>query len=309
MFGIVQTGKIATRARIGDREVSVLPGETLLQAALREGIDFPNSCRVGGCGACKCRVTRGEVRELTETGYLLSAEELQQRTVLACQSTPLTDVEIAVDLPESIPGTVEGQTRLTHDITRVDIQLDRPMDYRPGQFAQVSIDGLPDHSRSYSFATPPSPEGKVSFFIRLVPGGRFSGLVHRTDVVGRRVELVGPSGGFYLRGSTAPLLFVAGGSGLAPILSILEAAADAGIARPVTVLFGARAHRDLYALDQLADLARRWKGSFKVVPVLSEEPSGSASCEDGAIGRMIRAGTEEELKVTPANLEALQDKV
>ncbi|MCO4772529.1 MAG: 2Fe-2S iron-sulfur cluster binding domain-containing protein, partial [Deltaproteobacteria bacterium] len=103
-------------ARIEGRDIEVSTGETLLQAALREGIEFPNSCRVGGCGACKCRVTKGSVRELTETGYLLTADELDDGTILACQSTPLTDVEIAVELPEAVPGAVVAQTRVTHDI-------------------------------------------------------------------------------------------------------------------------------------------------------------------------------------------------
>jgi NAD(P)H-flavin reductase/ferredoxin len=275
MLGFVQTRQTTTTARIDGRDVIVKPGETLLTAALREGIDFPNSCRVGGCGACKCRVTQGEVRELTETGYLLTAQELQERTILACQSTPVTDVEIAVDLPEAIGGTVAAQTRLTHDITRVDVELDRPLDYRPGQFAQCAIDGLPDHTRSYSFATPPTPDGRIAFFIRHVPGGRFSGLVHAADVVGRRVEITGPSGDFWLRGSVAPLLFVAGGSGLAPILAILEAGADERVPRAVSVLFGARAQRDLYALEQLDHIAARWNGPFEVLPVLSDEPDDS----------------------------------
>ena len=275
MLGFLQKTRTETIARIDGDEIIVRPGETILQAALREGVAFPNSCRVGGCGACKCRVTEGQVRELTETGYLLTADEIAQRTVLACQATPLTDVEIAVSLPAPVPGTVTAQARLTHDITRLDIQLDRPLDYRPGQFAQVSIDGLPDHTRSYSFATPAHSDGQISFFVRHVLGGRFSGLVHATDVVGRRVAVEGPSGSFWLRGAAAPLLFVAGGSGLAPILAILEAAAEAGVARPATVLFGARAQRDLYALDQLKHIADRWAGDFTVIPVLSGEDEGS----------------------------------
>jgi len=290
VLAFLHSRQTTSTVRIDGRDFTVDPGETLLQAALRQGIDFPNSCRVGGCGACKCRITRGEVRELTESSYLLTAEELEQRTILACQSTPLTDLELDVDLPDTadlpvaVGGTVSSQTRLTHDITRLDIQLDRPLDHRPGQFAQLSIEGLPDHSRSYSFATPPAPDGQVCFFIRHVPGGRLSGLVHRADLnlVGRRVDVSGPSGDCWLRGSTAPLLFIAGGSGLAPILAILEDAARQGTDRPTTVLFGARSQRDLYALDQLQHIAERWSGPFTVLPVLSNEPHNSQW--DGAQG-------------------------
>ena len=262
-------------AHIAGKDVTVKFGETLLQAALREGIDFPHSCRVGGCGSCKCRVIKGEVRELTETGYLLSAEELEQRTILACQATPLSDVEIAVDLPEAISGTIVGQVALTHDITRIEVQLDRPMSFLPGQFVHVSIESLPDHSRSYSFAAPPSEDGRVSFFIRKVPGGLFSSLVNDTDVMGQQVNVQGPSGAFHLRPGQAPLIFVAGGSGLAPILAILKAAQAQGVTRPTTVLFGAREQKDLYALEELAALARDWNAPFSVVSVLSQEAPDS----------------------------------
>ncbi|MCB9778963.1 MAG: fatty acid desaturase [Alphaproteobacteria bacterium] len=309
MLGFLQTTQTATIARIGDEEIVVQPGETLLQAALRQGIAFPNSCRVGGCGACKCRVKRGEVRELTETGYLLTAEELAARTVLACQSTPLSDVEIELDRPHAVPGEVVAQQRLTHDITRLDVQLSEPLGYRPGQFARLSLDGLPDVVRSYSFATPPRADGRASFFIRHVPGGRFSGLVHQADVVGRGVRVEGPSGAFWLRGATAPALFVAGGSGLAPILAMLEAAADEGVTRPATVLFGARSQRDLYALDQLSALAARWRGGLTVVPVLSDEPAdsdwtGARGLVTAHIGAHLSPRTHAYLCGPPAMVDA-----
>ena len=87
-------------AVINGQSIAVDPRETLLQAALRQGIDFPNSCRVGGCGTCKCRLQDGKVKELTESGYLLSREEIEAGYILACQSVPQTDVNIAVELAE-----------------------------------------------------------------------------------------------------------------------------------------------------------------------------------------------------------------
>lgn len=83
---------------INDRTVRTEPNETILQAALRSGVDFPHSCGVGGCGTCKCRVRRGEVKELTETGYLLTSEEIEQHYVLACQAVARTDAHVEVDL-------------------------------------------------------------------------------------------------------------------------------------------------------------------------------------------------------------------
>ncbi len=270
----MQSKKRLVSAQINDRPITVNSGETVLQAALRQGIEFPNSCRVGGCGTCKCRLTTGKVKELTETGYLLTADEIDQGYILACQSVPRSDIGIAVDLSQrasqrTVSGRVVEQRKLTHDITHLRVQLDEPMPYKAGQFANISIEGQEGAGRSYSFAVPPRDDGQVSFFVRRVPGGHFSSLVNDQDVVGRSVRVDGPFGDFWLRPGDAPLLLVAGGSGLAPILAILQEALSAGVARSVTLLFGAREARDLYALEEIEAIAREWHGSFRFVPVLS----------------------------------------
>lgn len=261
-------------AHINALPIVVEARETVLQAALRSGVDFPNSCRVGGCGSCKCRLTEGSVKELTETGYLLSGEEIEQGYILACQSVPQSDVRIEVELAPGttrrrVAGRVVGQERVTHDITRLRVQLDEALVYRAGQFALLSVEGLDGVARSYSFATPPRADGEVAFFVRKVPGGRFSSMVHDTGLVGRAVQVDGPSGDFWLRPAEAPLLLVAGGSGLAPILAMLHEAAAAGVVRDATLLFGARTAADLYALDEIEAIAGRWRGAFRFVPVLS----------------------------------------
>jgi NAD(P)H-flavin reductase/ferredoxin len=270
----MQSKKRFVSAQINDQPITVNAGETVLQAALRHGIEFPNSCRVGGCGTCKCRLTTGKVKELTETGYLLTADEIDRGYILACQSVPRSDVGIAVDLSQrasqrTVSGRVVEQRKLTHDITHLRVQLDEPMPYKAGQFANISIEGQQGAGRSYSFAVPARDDGQVSFFVRKVPGGHFSSLVNDQDVVGRSVRVDGPFGDFWLRPSDAPLLLVAGGSGLAPILAILQEALSAGVARSVTLLFGAREERDLYALEEIEAIAREWRGSFRFVPVLS----------------------------------------
>ena len=265
-------------AQINGQTVAVEAKETVLHAALRAGIDFPNSCRVGGCGACKCKLASGRVTELTETSYLLSADELDDGYILACQSVPRSDVQIEVDLSAQagVSGRVIEQRKLTHDIVELRIQLDQPIQYEPGQFANLSIEGLPGVERSYSFAAPVRSDDQVSFFIRKVGDGPFSSLVNEQDVSGRSVKLAGPYGDFWLRPHEAPMLLMAGGSGLAPILAILREAAARGSERSVTLAFGAREQGDLYALAEIESIARRWRGSFRFVPALSAEPEDSA---------------------------------
>ena len=274
MFSLFRK-KTPVLARINGEPVAVQPGETLLHAALRHGIDFPHGCRVGGCASCKCRLVSGQVRELTETGYILSDEELDAGFILACQSEPRGEVEIEVDLAaqqarQRVRGRGVEQQPLTHDITRLVVQLEQSLPYKAGQYADLSFDLLPQHARSFSFATRQQPDAQVSFFIRKVQGGVLTSAVHSRALVGESVTLEGPLGDFYLRPARAPLLLVAGGSGLAPILALLEEALATGGERPVTLLFGARAERDLYALEQINSLAGQWNASFNFVPVLSD---------------------------------------
>ncbi|EPV0132428.1 2Fe-2S iron-sulfur cluster-binding protein [Pseudomonas aeruginosa] len=275
------TQRSATTATINGQAIRVEPKETLLTAALRAGIDFPHSCRVGGCAACKCRLLSGQVKELTESGYLLSDEELDQGYILACQSVPKSNIQVAVNmdaqrLSRSVHGRVIGQEQLTHDITRLSVQLDTGLPYKAGQFANLRLDTLPGISRSYSFASAPQADAQVSFFVRKVPGGLFSSHVHDQQLLGQPITVEGPQGDFWLRPANAPLLLIAGGSGLAPILALLQDAARHKLQRPVTLLFGARAERDLYALAEISAIAAQWPSAFQFIPVLSEAAADAA---------------------------------
>lgn len=306
-------GKQLPTLRVNDTAITVQPGETVLQAAERGGVEFPNSCRVGGCGTCKCKLTGGKVKELTETGYLLTAEELKEGYVLACQSVPQSDVSVEIDLSAAfargVAGTVVGQDQVTHDITRLTVELEQPLPYKAGQFANLALEGLPGVVRSYSFAAPSHRSGKVSFLIRKVPDGKFSSLVNDTDVMGRQVHVDRPSGDFYLRAGNTPLLFVAGGSGLAPILAVLKEAIAAGVTRPATLLFGAREQRDLYALDEITEIAQQWKGDFSFVPVLSDAAqdaqwTGERGLVTEKIPELLKAGSQAYLCGPPGMIDS-----
>jgi 3-phenylpropionate/trans-cinnamate dioxygenase ferredoxin reductase subunit len=289
MFFFRTKKKQAVTAQINDEQITVEPGETLLQAALRQDVDYPHSCRIGACGVCKSHLVEGQVKNLTDITYTLSGAEISKGYILACQCMPKSDVWVEVDqtAENSVSGRVIGQTRLTSDITELRVQLDEQLAYKAGQFGDISLDGLPDVQRSYSFATPSRPDGVVSFFVRKVPGGLFSSYVNDTDVMGQAMTVNGPKGEFWLHPVEAPLLFVAGGSGLAPILALLQEACDAGAKRPATLLFGARQHADLYAQDEIEKIADQWGTSFHFVPVLSEEESPSWRGRRGMVSSLI----------------------
>jgi 3-phenylpropionate/trans-cinnamate dioxygenase ferredoxin reductase subunit len=289
MFFFRKKKKQAVTAHINGDPMTVEPGETLLQATLRQGVTFPHSCRIGACGVCKCRLVEGRVKNLTDITYTLSGAEIAKGYILACQCLPESDVRIEVDqsAESSVSGRVIGQTRLTHDITELRVQLEQPLAYKAGQFGDISLDTLPDVQRSYSFATPSRPDGQISFFVRRVPGGVFSSYVNDSDVIGQTMTVNGPKGEFWLRPVEAPLLFVAGGSGLAPILALLQEARDAGVTHSATLLFGARQQADLYALDDIEKIASQWEGAFRFIPVLSEEDDSSWQGRRGMVTSLI----------------------
>ena len=260
--------------------------KTILQTALEQGVAFPHNCRVGGCGACKCKLVNGRVKELTDKSYLLSAEEIQSGYILACQSVPLTNV--VIDAPnvvaegEAVPvkkvsGKIAGLKNLNHDIIELTIALDDTVEYKAGQYADVSVPGVIEEARSYSFAMANRgrPMKLARFHVRLVPGGEFTQWLHNEAAAGQSIELEAPFGDFYMRSSDAPILCVAGGSGMAPIKALLEQASHDELNRDVTYFFGARTQADLYALTDMEKIAAKWRARFEFIPVLSDEPEES----------------------------------
>ena len=258
---------------------ALAPRETVLDAALRAGIDFPFSCKVGGCATCKCQLLSGKVRELTDKAYLLSKEEMQQGMILGCQSIPLDDVCVRLpEPPRHIGGTLLRQTRLTHDISEVFVQLEQPLHYRPGQYSLLrpASHALPARCYSFAHACPPQGTCELSFFVRALPEGRLSRWLVEDRALQQRVELSPSQGDFHLRPGHQPLLCIAGGSGLAPLIALLEGMlAEGAASRDVHLLMGARSQADLFYLEQIETLRQRWGGRFAFVPVLSEEPAGS----------------------------------
>ncbi len=260
-------------------------GETMLEAALKNGVPFPHNCTVGTCGSCKCKLKAGRVNALTDFGYTLSQQEIAAGFILACQAIPrdaLTQVEVesqASDAPppEQFVGKLSATESLTHDILKITVELDRPIKFIAGQYANLKYPNV-RRARNYSFADAPDREGRnvISFFIRKVPGGAFTEALFKDELKGVPIDVEGPHGNFHLHPGAAPMICIAGGSGLAPLLSVLEDARKNRVKRPCAFLFGARTQADLYGLEQIQQIASNWADTFVFMPVLSHEPADSS---------------------------------
>lgn len=288
MFGKLFGSKAqAATVRITPAEISfIVPAkQTILQAALDQGLAYPHNCRIGSCGSCKTRLVSGQVRELTDKSYLLTEAEMADNIILACQSVPRGD--IVVDVPRfsaagprhdviASAATISALTRVTSDIMALELALDSAITYTAGQYAELGLPGSAE-TRHYSFAEAPQQAGnrQAKFFIRHVPGGAFTDWLFSAAKAGDKLTLRAPFGDFWLRPGTAPLIAVAGGSGLGPVKAMLDQARTDKLLRDVILLFGVRTEADLYALNELTNMARNWPARLEFIPVLSAEPAGS----------------------------------
>ncbi len=195
---------------------------------------------------------------------------------------PPPRAEIAMRRVVHSRGTIHSMRPLTHDTHELVISClpgSAPLHGRAGQFATLSVPGL-SRPRPYSFARDPQAEraGEHTFYVRLVPGGEMSTWLTAADRGGTTVDISGPLGAFTLDDSAAPMLLLAGGSGMSAVKALAEEACRRRQARECLFLYGARTQRDLYALEEMARIAANWHPAhrFEFVPVLSEEPAGSS---------------------------------
>lgn len=267
-------------------EVSILPlhrtldvrsGDNLLEVLREHQVPVSYSCMSGRCGTCRCRIVSGKVLMTGAAETNLPASNGQ--TVLACQATLIEDC--VVEIPEIdeivthpskiIKTTVVGMEDLTHDIKRIRLALSKPFEFSPGQYASLQF--TPQHVRPYSMAVTAN-DSEVEFHVRLVPGGRATSYIAKELKIGDTVRLSGPLGTAYLRRKTPdPVICIAGGTGLAPILSIVRGMAEHGMTNPVHVYFGVRSPHDIYGTHWLAQIRERLPNvSIHVVVATANEP-------------------------------------
>ncbi len=275
-------------------EIDASEDETVVEAAFRQGVVLPHGCREGQCSACKSFLLSGDVALESYSTFALADFEQQEGYTLLCRAHAYSDLDVELlhyneELLTSglrirtLRTAVEAIEPLTRDIYMLRLSLldEKPLQFQPGQYVDIHIPGTPD-KRSFSMCNTPAVSDRLEFMVKHYPGGRFSGLLSGQLARGDELSVTGPYGVFVLREpSDADLIFIGGGTGMAPIWSLLSSMAERRTQRRVTCYYGARASGDLFHLLELQRLSERLPG-FSLVPALSEPPSGETW--EGEIG-------------------------
>jgi propane monooxygenase reductase subunit len=277
-------------------DIEVAEDQTILRAAAEQGIMLMHGCKEGQCASCKSFVLDGDDIELDRySTFALPDYERDEGFTLLCRAHVYEDVRIELlnydeemirsGLPiQTAEAKVVSNSAVTHDMRHLVVQLVEPEEIKffPGQYVDITLPGT-DTTRSFSMANISSRDsGQLEFVIKCYPDGRFSHHLANELSVGDRLDVVGPFGVFTLReGREGDLVFVGGGAGMAPILSVLRSLVDRGITRKATYYYGARTRRDLCFDDELRALEQSLPG-FRYVPALSEPVEGDGW--DGEVG-------------------------
>ncbi|MFN2351866.1 MAG: NADH:ubiquinone reductase (Na(+)-transporting) subunit F [Kiritimatiellia bacterium] len=305
----------------GRREITVQGGKPLLSALTEKKIFIPSACGGRGtCGACKLKVLEGGGLLLpTETPFI-SKDEIADNVRLSCQVKIRND--ISIEIPEELFNIREFTARcagiedLTYDMKRFRFELQQPgeIDFVAGQYMQLLCPRYMGNNaevyRAYSIASDPRDTGAVDLIIRRVPHGICTTWCFDILRQGDQVRMNGPYGDFRLSDTEAPMVFVAGGSGMAPFVSILHCMRNTGCRRKATYFFGASTTRDLCLSDQMQEFAEALP-DFTFVPVVSRpEPDSDWQGETGLVTEAVQrhyddlSGSEGYLCGGPGMIEA-----
>ena len=262
------------------RFIESRPDELVADAAYRAGLNIPLDCRDGACGTCKCHCESGDYSLGSYIDDALTEDEASERQVLTCQMKVKSDCVLRIPASSTIckvktgsmSAEIESVQQLSASSIGVSLALKDPggMHYLPGQYVNVSVPGT-TQTRSYSFSSMPR-DGVVQFLVRNIPGGLMSSYLAERAKAGDVVTIAGPIGSFYLRDVTRPVLFLAGGTGLAPFLAMLEELERGGANQPIHMVYGVTNDADLVELDKLEAFATR-NPNFTFTTVVAAEDS------------------------------------
>ncbi|MBC8212560.1 MAG: 2Fe-2S iron-sulfur cluster binding domain-containing protein [Gammaproteobacteria bacterium] len=251
-------------------------GETVLDAALKQGVALSHGCRNGYCSSCKGQIISGEITYPDGQPDGISNEEVRDGDALFCKATPVSDISILVkvvlqDKPiqiKKLPARVKQVDHLSEDVIQMVLQLPaiEPLNFKAGQWINFVLkDGK---KRAFSIANAPNERNELELQIRHAVGGVFTDFVFNNMQVGAVLQIEGPHGSFYYQQDENPILLVAGGTGFAPIKGILEEILQHKPAHPIHLFWGLKARKDLY----LQDLVKQWTDQYglQYTAVLSE---------------------------------------
>jgi CDP-4-dehydro-6-deoxyglucose reductase, E3 len=274
----------------------VQEGESVLAAALRQGVMLPYGCKNGACGSCKGKIVAGSVDYGHYHARVLTETEREHGKALFCQAKPLGDLviecrtigaakDIAVRL---LPCRVQKLDKVADDVMIVSLKLpaNERLQFLAGQYIDFLLKG--GERRSFSMANAPHADALIELHVRRVAGGSFTEHVFTKMKERDILRLEGPLGSFFLREEAAkPVVLVASGTGFAPIKSIIESAFHRGIARPMALYWGGRRPKDLY-LGALPEKWAREHPGFRFIPVISEaRPEDAWSGRTGFVHRAV----------------------
>jgi CDP-4-dehydro-6-deoxyglucose reductase len=286
---------------------SVSPQQSVLDAALCAGLNLPHSCKGGNCGACRARLVKGEIRYPNGRPLALSDAEVSGGDILLCQARAVDDLVIdtlemrSPDAAEirRLPCRIERVDALSHDVLGVQLRLPaaEPLQFQPGQYLDFMLPG--GRRRSFSIASPPHDSRLIELHVRRVAGGEFTTPLFEGNARGALMSIEGPLGNFVYRAGNSPMVLVGGGTGLAPLMSILRHVLENGLNRDMTLYWGVRGERDAYADERLASMARGY-ANFRYHLVLSEPSPGWR----GKRGWVHEAVLEDGLRLDVADIFA-----
>lgn len=259
--------------------IEVEDGQSILEACLKKGHWLPYACGHGRCGTCKVDVVAGEVDHGHASSFALMDIERAEGKALACCATLKSDVTIEAEIEEDEDAQNHSLLEMTGRVARIadltptvrGIWLSVPDDFRfqPGQYVDVRVPGVLE-PRAFSIANGPSETGRIELHVRRVENGKATTWLHETLKVGDELRLQGPLGRFFVRTSkAAPRIFVAGGSGLSSIQSMILERLESGCAVPVTLIHGARSVAELYHRERFEKLATDHP-TFRYLPAISD---------------------------------------
>ena len=250
------------------RFITVREDQTVADASYRQRINIPLDCRDGACGTCKALCESGEYDGGTYIEDALSEAEAAEGYALPCSMKPRSDLalqiattsEVAKTGAASYTGTVVGLDRLSPTTVELSIDITNrgELAFLPGQYVNIAVPGT-EVTRSYSFANAPHEE-RLVFLVKLTPGGAMSTWLTERAAVGDEVTFTGPNGSFFLREARRPVLMLAGGTGLAPVLSMLRQLEVDGCDRGGRLVYGVSTDDDLVKLDEVGELVSRLPG-------------------------------------------------